>query len=82
MAEAGHDGEAMKVTEEMIEIARSFHIRHGGLPYNRSYVRQLLEAIVGRVCDECGEFRPDDDRPIAGMKCYFCAYPAMTDGEK
>lgn len=26
------------------------------------------------VCPECGEFRPDDDRVQAGMKCGFCAY--------
>ena len=28
------------------------------------------------VCPECGEFKPDDDRVKAGMKCGPCAYGA------
>ena len=26
------------------------------------------------VCGECGEYRPDDGRVEAGMKCGHCAY--------
>ena len=26
------------------------------------------------VCGECGEYRPDDARVEAGMKCGVCAY--------
>jgi hypothetical protein len=25
-------------------------------------------------CGECGEIREGDDRVLAGMKCYHCAY--------
>lgn len=27
-----------------------------------------------RFCPECGEFKPDDERVINGMKCGHCAY--------
>ena len=30
------------------------------------------------LCVECGHFRPDDERVLAGMKCSFCAYPSPT----
>ena len=29
---------------------------------------------VARVCPECGEHKPDDNRVKAGMKCGSCAY--------
>ena len=27
-----------------------------------------------KICPECGQPRPDDDRVAAGMKCGQCAY--------
>jgi len=40
----------------------------------------LLEEIAleclprNLICPECGQFRPDDERVKAGMKCSYCAY--------
>lgn len=27
-----------------------------------------------KICPECGQPHPDDDRVKAGMRCRFCAY--------
>lgn len=35
---------------------------------------KVVEEYIKFICPECNEFRPDDDRVIAGMKCRFCAY--------
>ncbi len=41
-------------------------------------VYALEEALrtvkAARTCGECEEYRPEDERVIAGMKCFNCTY--------
>lgn len=36
-------------------------------------IEDFLEAS-GYYCPECGEYRPDDDRVLEGMRCGHCVY--------
>ena len=41
----------------------------------KGIARDTLIKIEGnRWCPECGEYKPDDERVISGMKCQRCSY--------
>lgn len=43
------------------------------LPEQEATPQEHVELLPWE-CPECGEFRPDDGRVEAGMRCYCCAY--------
>ena len=53
-----------------------------GVPVHYGRCSKCKETAVfedeDTLCGECGQFRPDDERVLAGMKCSFCAYPGDT----
>lgn len=53
-----------------------------GIPVVNGVIRGKHKTEIDPLeCIECGEYRPDDERVKAGMKCGYCAYGSERNPE-